>query len=162
MVANVLPLRVGFDRATTFEMLYARCAEEMRESLRHQRYRGEWMLRDAQKSTPGGRLHAQNVNVMAFDAELRFGDYATQTHNLSNGPVDDLSITVYDGGMGRPIRIAFDANESLYAIEDLTAHRQRFLRMSHALAAGWERPVAEASLLTQAERDTLIGAQPLS
>ncbi|KVE31086.1 non-ribosomal peptide synthetase [Burkholderia sp. TSV86] len=159
MVANVLPLRFTCDAATSFAALYAQCAAEMRASLRHQRYRGEAMLRDAQQFAPGERLHAQNVNLMAFEPALRFGEQLAQTHNLSNGPVDDFSITVYDGGAGRPIRIAFDANESLYTSGDLAAHRERFLRLGSALVTAAQRPVAEAPLLTPAERHMLTGAR---
>lgn len=162
MVANVLPLRVGFGRTTTFAELYAQCADEMRASLKHQRYRGESMLRDAQKFAPGERLFGQNVNIMAFESELKFGGYPARTHNLSNGPVDDFSITVYDDGAGRPLRIAFDANTALYASEDLAAHRERFIRLSGELVAQVERPVAEAQLLTPAERDALLAPPSVS
>ncbi|MDE3330037.1 non-ribosomal peptide synthetase [Burkholderia pseudomallei] len=157
MVANVLPLRFAFDRGTTFAALHAQCAAEMRASLRHQRYRGEAMLRDAQQRRPAERLHAQNVNVMAFERALAFGDCPARSHSLSNGPVDDFSITVYDDGARQPIRIAFDANAARYASGDLAAHRERFLRLGVALANAAQRPIADAQWLTPAERRTLVG-----
>ena len=50
------------------------------------------------------------VNIMAFDYDLSFGGYSATAFNLSNGPVDDLSISVYERSDDRGLRIDLDAN----------------------------------------------------
>ena len=42
------------------------------------------------------RLFGPQINLMPFDYGLDFAGARGTTHNLSAGPVDDLSINVYD------------------------------------------------------------------
>ena len=100
-------------------------------------------------------LFGLSINVMPFDYGFSFAGHRATAHNLSLGPVEDLSISVYDRADGRPLRIDFDANPALHTQADLAGYRQRFLRLLTALADA-ERPIGNLELLERAERDTIL------
>ena len=52
---------------------------------------------------------------MPFDYDLRFDGHPVTAHNLSNGPVEDLSIVLYDRLDGRELRIDFNGNPRSYS-----------------------------------------------
>ena len=52
---------------------------------------------------------------MRFDYDFDFAGNRTIAHNLSLGPVEDLSIAVYDRADGGPLRIDFDGNPALHS-----------------------------------------------
>jgi CO/xanthine dehydrogenase Mo-binding subunit len=81
---------------------------------------------------------------MSFDYDLNFSGCAATTHNLSNGPVDEFAIVVYDRQDGSAPRIDFDANPAHYSREEVDAHQQRFMGDS-ALPDG---PISGGSLAT--------------
>ena len=66
---------------------------------------------------------------MPFDYGFSFAGHRAIAHNLSLGPVEDLSIAVYDRADGGPLRIDFDGNPALHSAADLAGHLQRFLRL---------------------------------
>ncbi|AKJ29077.1 non-ribosomal peptide synthetase [Caldimonas brevitalea] len=156
MLANVLPLRFEMTPNLGFGALFQQTAREVRQALRHQRYRGETMLRDLQQAGAVARLYAHNVNVMAFDSEVWFAGHAGRTCNLSNGPVDDLSLTIYDDGEGKGLRIAFDAPAALYTEDELSGHRERFIRLANTLVADLGAPIAAVDLMAAEERQRLL------
>ena len=71
---------------------------------------------------------------MPFDYDFSFAGNRATAHNLSLGPVEDLSISVYDRSDGGPLRIDFDANPALHSEADLADYQQRFLRLLTAMA----------------------------
>ena len=120
----------------------------MRRALLHQRYRTEDLLRDLGLLAHNQKLFGNSVNFMAFDHELLFGGHRATTRNLSNGPVEDLSIVVYDRADNNEVRIDFDANPALYNIDELTNHQQRFLTLLGTIAADPSQPIGRMELLT--------------
>jgi nonribosomal peptide synthetase DhbF len=96
------------------------------------------------------------VNVIPFDYDLRFAGYPSTTEILAGGPVDDLTLAVYDRGDAGGLRIDFDANPALYRAEELLGHQQRFLRLLEAIVAAPERPLGHLELLGPAERRQLL------
>ncbi|MGV9775910.1 amino acid adenylation domain-containing protein, partial [Streptosporangium sp. NPDC003464] len=153
MLSNVLPLRLAVPPQTTFRELAGQVTKEVGRLLVHQRYRYEDLRREV-----GGRLFGPVVNIMRFDYDLKFAGHAATAHALSTGPVEDLSINLYDGSDGRGVRIDFDGHPELYGEAELAGHHDRFLRSLAQIAqAGPELRVGEVELLDGAERALLAG-----
>ena len=99
MVSNILPLRVSFAGTATFIDVLQQVAKRKAEMIRHQRYRAEDLRRDLGLQPADPNIYGMLVNVMSFDYDLDFAGCKATTHNLSNGPVDELAIVVYDRRM---------------------------------------------------------------
>jgi enterobactin synthetase component F len=157
MVMNVLPLRLEVQPATTLARLTRQVVLGMRAARRHQRYRFEDIRRDLGLLGEGRALVGPLINVMPFDYGLTFAGAATVPHNLSAGPVDDLTVNVYDRADGRGLRIDHDANPALYTRAELAAHQERFLALLARLAGhDPETPLARLGIATDAERHLVV------
>ncbi|MFD8530672.1 amino acid adenylation domain-containing protein, partial [Streptosporangium canum] len=151
MVSNVLPLRLAVRPQTTFGELVGQVTREVGRLLVHQRYRYEDLRREVR-----GRLFGPVVNIMRFDYDLKFAGHAATAHPLSTGPIEDLSINLYDGSDGRGVRIDFDGHPELYGEAELADHHDRFLRCLTQIAqAGPDLRVGAIELLDEAERALL-------
>ena len=95
------------------------------------------------------------VNVMSFDYDLNFTGCKATTHNLSNGPVDEFAIIVYDRQDGSDPRIDFDANPAHYTPEEVAVHQQRFIALLHQLVSP-ELPLQAYKLLLPDELNTVV------
>ena len=157
MTSNILPLRLNLQPEITVSDVIQQVAAQMRRMLRHQRYRGEDLRRDLGLRTDDRRLFGPLVNIMPFDYGLEFGGHRATVHNLSNGPVDDLAIVVYDRSDTRPLRIDFDANPALYSAEELADHHHRFLHLLSSGVHGGER-ISNIDLLRADEREQILTA----
>src|SRR5947207_5143877 len=154
MVSNVLPLRASVRPNLPVSEVLGQISWQMRRVLRHQRYQIADLRRNGGIGN-GQRLFGFNVNIMRFDYSFSFAGNNAVAHNLSLGPVEDLSIAIYDRSDGAPLRIDFDANPALYTATDLADHQQRFLNL---LAAVGDPDVAigRLELLSAAERRRLL------
>jgi amino acid adenylation domain-containing protein/non-ribosomal peptide synthase protein (TIGR01720 family) len=157
MVSNVLPLRLQVNGPMSFAGLLEQAAKRKSELMRHQRYRAEDLRHDLglQPADPG--LHGMVVNVMPFNYDLEFSGCSATTHNLSNGPVDELSVVLYDrqNDAGAGYRLDFDGNPAHYTPEDLAAHQQRFIALLQQLTLP-DLPVHAFQLLLPHEKPALI------
>ncbi len=61
------------------------------------------------------------------------------THNLSAGPVDDLSINVYKRFDQNEIMIHFDANPEVYNNAELALHKERFMNLFELVINNYEK-----------------------
>jgi nonribosomal peptide synthetase DhbF len=156
MLSNVLPLRLKVHSGMSLAELMGEVAQQIRRALMHQRYRTEDLLRDLGLLAHDQKLFGTSVNVMPFDYDLRFAGHRSTIHNLSNGPVDDLSIVVYDRADSKGVRTDFDANPALYNIDELAKHQQRFLRLLGTVAADPSQPISRLGFLDPEERRQLL------
>ena len=98
------------------------------------------------------------VNVMPFDYGVDFAGAAARARNLSAGPVEDLTVNIYDRADGRGLRIDHDGNPALYGEAELAAHQERFLHLLHGLAdADPQLPLAAHTIATAAEQALVLG-----
>ncbi|MCQ4438447.1 hypothetical protein NO135_25915, partial [Clostridioides difficile] len=67
------------------------------------------------------------INIMAFDYDLRFGDCPATSHNLSVGTTDDLMVNLTDRRNGEPMRFDFDASPQYYSRHALHTHVEQCL-----------------------------------
>ncbi|MGW0191677.1 amino acid adenylation domain-containing protein, partial [Streptomyces sp. NPDC003362] len=135
MVMNVLPLRLAVSPEASFAELVRQVVLGIREVRRHQRYRYEDIRRDLGLLGEQRGLVGPLVNVMPFDYGVDFAGAPARARNLSAGPVDDLTVNVYDRADGRGLRVDHDGNPALYDAAALAAHQDRFLHLVDRLAA---------------------------
>ncbi|MFI5808267.1 amino acid adenylation domain-containing protein [Streptomyces sp. NPDC051561] len=152
MVMNVLPLRLTVTPSATFAELTRQVVLGIRAARRHQRYRYEDIRRDLGLLGEGRSLVGPLINVMPFDYALTFAGARTEAHNLSAGPVDDLTVNVYDRTDGSGLRIDYDGNPALYGADELALHQSRFLELLERVAhAGPHTPLAAHTIAREAE-----------
>ncbi|MFI2238203.1 non-ribosomal peptide synthase/polyketide synthase [Streptomyces chrestomyceticus] len=160
-MSNELPLWVEVRPGMSGRDLLRQVSAGARQLLRHQRYRYEDIVRDVR--TVGGerRLFGPTVNIMSFATELTFGEARATAHNLSVGPVTDLSFRLDDRLGGGALHLDVDANPALYDAAETAAHQRRFLRVLESFAAADpERPVGRIDFLLPGERAEVLPVRP--
>ncbi|MEV0318565.1 amino acid adenylation domain-containing protein [Streptomyces sp. NPDC050658] len=157
MVMNVLPLRLTVTPQATFAELTRQVVLGIRAARRHQRYRYEDIRRDLGLLGEGRSLVGPLINVMPFDYGLTFAGARTDAHNLSAGPVDDLTVNVYDRADGSGLRIDYDGNPALYGEDELGVHQARFLELLERIAeAGPHEPLASHTIARRSEQALVV------
>ena len=129
-------------------------SREIRRGLDHQHYQFIDLRKELGMDSPA--FYGVGVNVMRFDYGFRFAGNRATVHNLSLGPVDELSIVAYDRGDGGTLRIDFDGNSELFTAPDLEEMKRRFLRLLEAAVAEPGRAIGQLDILDAAERQTLL------
>ncbi|WP_217239257.1 condensation domain-containing protein, partial [Streptomyces sp. AC555_RSS877] len=157
MTSNILPIRLTVGQETTVAQLLRQIGAEVRLASRHQRYRYEDILRDL-KLLDGSPLCDLVVNAMSFDYALNFGGCTTTAHNLSNGPIDVLSIDVYDRRADAGLQLDVDVNPDARGLEPEADIYRRFLQILQGLAAAdrTDRTAAIDVLSAQERRQVLV------
>ncbi|AGZ44772.1 AMP-binding protein [Actinoplanes friuliensis] len=123
--ANLLPLRVAVRPGRDPADLMAAVAAELRQVVRHQRYRGEDLARDLGAVGAGPALFGPSVNIRDFDHGLTFGAGETMLHDVTAGPVEDLTLSVRREGSR--FGLYLDGNAGAYSRSDVEAHLPRFV-----------------------------------
>ncbi|OEV23002.1 dimodular nonribosomal peptide synthase, partial [Streptomyces nanshensis] len=114
--------RLSFGPHTPFADVVAQTSLRLEEALRHQRYPQEHLVRELPGLPEGRKQFGPDVNIMSFNYH---GDYAGRpatVHTLCSGPVEDLTVNVYDRMDGRGLQIALDGNAELYDRAQLSQH----------------------------------------
>ncbi|HET9381765.1 MAG TPA: amino acid adenylation domain-containing protein [Streptomyces sp.] len=158
MFANELPVRIAAPRSAPFADLVATVSAELGLALRHQRFRGEELHRELFPDGRRGQLAGTAVNVVTFDADLRFGDVTSTAHHLSSGPVDDLQFDFFSDARGTRVRLNVDADPRRHAPGAPAEHSRRLLALLRAALARPERPVGRLPLMDDAERRAVLAA----
>lgn len=156
MVMNLLPLRLTVSSSMSFSELIQQISREIHSIRRHHKYRHEELRRDLKLIGENHRLFGPQINLMPFDYGLDFAGARGTTHNLSAGPVDDLSINVYDRTDGSGLRIDVDANPEVYSESDIKLHQQRILQLLQTASAGEDMLIGQMELLLPEEKEKVI------
>ncbi|MCC5466787.1 amino acid adenylation domain-containing protein [Pelosinus baikalensis] len=157
MVMNLLPLRLLVRPDMDFTELVKQVSKEMRSAGKHQKYRHEELRRDLKLLGENQRLFGPQINIMPFEYGLDFAGNKGITHKLATGPVDDLSINVYDKSDGNGLRFDLDANPEVYSPNDLAIHQKRFLGFLEKIAtAKQDQPIGKMELLLPEEREQVL------
>jgi nonribosomal peptide synthetase MxcG len=128
MAMNIVPLRVPVRPEHGLLEMARGVASELRAIRPHVRYRYEQLRRDLRLVGGQRRLFGPVVNIMPFDYALRFAGMPAIAHNISAGPVEDLSIGLYARSEGNGLRIDFDANPACYRADALDHLQRDFLQ----------------------------------
>ncbi|WP_051773736.1 non-ribosomal peptide synthetase [Streptomyces sp. NRRL S-237] len=152
MFSKVLPLRLTVTADTTVGELLRITSAGIKEALRHQRYR----IEEFTGTGSGPRLWDAAVNLMSFDYELSFAGAPASAHNLSVGPVEHVSLNVYDRGGDSPLTVQAEGDAADLGRAELDALRVRFTRFLVALASAEdEAPVGSLPFLTAEDEERL-------
>ncbi|MEV0100424.1 amino acid adenylation domain-containing protein, partial [Nocardia sp. NPDC050789] len=156
VVSNVVPIRVQFTGAETVADTVRAVELQITGALRHQRYRSDDIRRDCGYSRDSRGFFGPMVNLMLFHSELKFGSLMGSINVLSTGPVEDLSINLYNG-LGDRTHIDFEANPRLYGDIELSMHHSRFLDyLGRFVSAAPESVVVDMPVLTDLEREHVL------
>src|ERR1039457_346083 len=156
MTSNILPIRLMVCRGTSLEELVRQTSKTVRNALRHQRYQHVDIRKDL-RLVDGGSLFGLIINVMSFDYTIQFGDCTAISHNLSNGPVDDVEISVYDRSADGSLQVAFDVNPDLYSAESGKDIARRFESiLNWVRVASPADYVGQAGVLDEGERERIL------
>ncbi|MDR6979071.1 amino acid adenylation domain-containing protein [Streptomyces sp. 3330] len=157
MVSNELPLRVGISPDMTVGDVLRTVSAELRKLLRHQRYPYGDLRRDLRLLDEGRHLFGPMINIMPFDFDVTFAGHPLTVHNMSNGPVGDLSVSVYERSDGNGLQFSFDANPALYEADELARIQERFLAFLTAMAtADPALPLGRLDTLTGPETEAAL------
>ena len=154
MMSNILPVRLAVRPNMTVSELVGETTRRMRHVIRHQRYNIANLRRDIGRGTDQ-RAFGPTINFMPFDYDLRFDGHPITAYNLSNGPVEDLSIVWYDRSDNREVRTDFDGNPALYSPGKLSDLHRRFLTLL-AVIEDPDQPIGKLDILSLAERRTIL------
>jgi enterobactin synthetase component F len=135
-LSNILPLRLLLSRGLTASELVQRSGRAIRELLRHQRYPSADLRRDLRLSPVTPDPYGITVNVIPFEEGATFASFPATTHNLSNGPVGDLTVGVFDSPERPEPRLDLNGNSELYDEASLRVHLDDLLRLLGELAEG--------------------------
>lgn len=121
MQMNIAPLVVTLtDGATLLEQAQA-LAQRLRQDRPHHRYRYESMRAFSRKITPenDGRIWGPVINILPFSRRTTIGDLRLDFHNVSAGPVEDISFT-FLLTTTHGLKLQIDANPKIYDISTIT------------------------------------------
>jgi amino acid adenylation domain-containing protein/non-ribosomal peptide synthase protein (TIGR01720 family) len=147
MFSVVVPLRLHVRSGQTIAELVRSAALALREALRHQRF-------PIDRITGSAPPWSAVVNAMTFDYDLDFGGVRATAHNLSGGgPVDCLSVNVFDRRNGEPVTVQFEVDGDP---GELASHQRRFAEFLVRVAACEDRTtVGDVELLASGEGEWL-------
>ncbi|MCK8678848.1 non-ribosomal peptide synthetase [Streptomyces lichenis] len=158
MVSNIVPLRIEVRGGESLAELLTGVVRETKRALRHQRTRYEDLRRELGSAGAEARIASPLVNIMAFAPGMSFCGQPTVQHNLSNGPVDDLAVGVYDLGPAGGLRIDFDAAPDVCDLAAVADHQDRFRRfVTSALDGIRSSALRSIELLDAEERHQVLG-----
>ncbi len=155
MVTTTLPIRLTVLPTMSLTSLMEQAAQEIRDTLKHQRYPGEVLRRDLALASYQ-RLFCVDINIVPFNQDLSFGGHSSTLHTFETGPVEDLSLRVCPQSNNEKLRIDFNANPACYTSEELIAHQHRFLRFLKILTTNPTQSISDIDLLDVNERQKLL------
>ncbi|MCY7857777.1 amino acid adenylation domain-containing protein [Bacillus sonorensis] len=157
MVMNLLPLRLSMRPEMGAAKLMKQISEEIMKIRRHQHYRHEELRRDLKLLGENQRLFGPQINLMPFSDSLNFAGHLGVVHNLTTGPVDDLSINIYGRPGGNGLKVNIDANPAVYKDSELEKHLQRFLILLKKISGiQQDVPIGKIEFLLPEERHQLL------
>ncbi|CAM4460582.1 non-ribosomal peptide synthetase [Paenibacillus tarimensis] len=160
LVMNLLPLYLNIQPEDSLLQIIKNIAYEMKHIRKHQHYRHEEMRRDLKLVGTDKKLFGPVINIMPFDYHLDFAGNPGVTHNLSSGPVETLSINVYDRSGQQGLRIDMDGNAGLYDQDELRTHANRWNQLVKSIiTCDLHKPVSSFPYLLAEEQLLLFSEQ---
>jgi len=134
MASKSLPLRLRIEPGATMGELLRHCVRAIADVVEHQRYSEEDLRRDLGLQ-PHEQLYGTDVNVMAFDYDLRFdGHRVVDARYAGNWRINDLAVNVHDNRGDGPLRVDLVANPDHYSNAELDAQHRRFVAFLQSFA----------------------------
>ncbi|MEU5846414.1 non-ribosomal peptide synthetase [Saccharopolyspora shandongensis] len=156
MATNSVALRMDVSGHESLRQLIPRVAEEVRNALKHERYRSEDLRRDLGLEGSERAFLGPMVNFMPYDRSLDFGGHPATTHNLASGPIVDFSFGIRGQTGGSGMTLVFEANPEYHDLPGFLAHRARLTSFLAEVVAAPDRPIGRIDLLSPQERHGLL------
>ena len=156
MAANVMPLQLHLGLNASLSSALDEVKRNIYGALKHQGYRSERLKSDLGLLSDHQPLFSTLINIVPFEYDMVFGHATATVHNLSSGPTDDLSITVFDRGENEGLELCLDANSARYSFDEIDTH---FARMVLLLQNVVNQPDGVAStweMVLPHERTTML------
>ncbi|MFC7417935.1 amino acid adenylation domain-containing protein [Gordonia phosphorivorans] len=157
MLSNIVPIRLRGLEELTVRQVATAAQIELTGALRHQRYRTEDIRREAGLD-PQKLYFGPAINMMFFD-ELSLDEATIDYRVLSTGIIEDLAINLYQPVPGAPMTIDLQANPSLYRLEEIEDHLDRFLRFADRMYADLDRRIPAIELTSVREAEWLAAVE---
>ncbi|WP_062064348.1 non-ribosomal peptide synthetase [Cellvibrio sp. OA-2007] len=149
MVMNIIPLPINLQGITTTTALAQAISQQLKKSRPHQRYRYEQLKHDLGIGSTQ-KLFGPVVNIMPFDRPLGFSGLQAHAHNLSAGPVEDISfafvlenkLTANKCAPESCLRFDLDANPNRYTKTKLNQIQQEFHGLLHQILQNPDAPLS--------------------
>ena len=148
MVMNIIPLRIDLSNNTSLCELTRHIATGITQSRPHSRYRYEQLRRDKSidSQTPSNnktqdsnaKLFGAVVNIMPFDRTLNIHGCNATLHNMSAGPVEDISFS-FMVSHDNSIQFTVDANPNRYDINELHVIKANILTILNNASVNWDK-----------------------
>ncbi len=155
MSSNIVPMRLALSADLTLSQCLQQVKSRLSSALRHQRYRGEQLKTDLGLATENRTFYATAFNFLPLSGEITFDGLSAAEHNLTFGPVDDLSVTVSDLGE-HGLEFYMDANAALYTSGDLDGHLHRLLYFIAEADHRQDQPIGDQELFVPGERARIL------
>ncbi|MCM2677362.1 non-ribosomal peptide synthetase [Alkalicoccobacillus plakortidis] len=152
---NIVPLQIQITPDQRVSEVMMQVRKRLMESKRHGRYRQEWMRMDLGKSGSKEQIYGPIVNILPFTYEYKFGEAVGSVHQLSAGPVEDLSIQFYKQKEVNQYQLVVDGNPELYTEADVRHHADAIIRIYQQLVET-DKKVAELSVISNDEKQRVI------
>ncbi|RMC32353.1 amino acid adenylation domain-containing protein, partial [Paracoccus alkanivorans] len=148
MLANVAPLRLDMTPDSSLTDLTRAIGSGIRHAIKHQSCRSAEILKLTGSEARG---FGPRINIVPFDYHFDFAGIPAELTALSNGAVQDISMTIV-GIPGSPVfTVNLDGNTEIATPLQMRMHLDRFLDFATAALAAPDRPLALIDLLTASE-----------
>lgn len=151
MVMNIIPLRINMRGLDCFAEVASSVSQHLKAARPHLRYRYEYLKRDLGLSGTQ-KLFGPVVNIMPFDRPMDFSGLDAQVHNLSAGPVEDISFSFIlkksltnqraTSPAKNYLQFDLDANPNRYTPEKLAELQQLFLQQFREILINFDSSLA--------------------
>lgn len=150
MMSNIVPLRLQVHPEMSLQDLLSHVRTRTREVLVHQRFRCERLV------SRGRRMYGPTINILPPMGEISLGEASAELHNLSIGPVEDLSIIIngFDGTDN--VAVDFDGRPDRYDAESLAGHAHRFTQLLGSLDRYLDSSVGSIPIVDEEEAKRLL------
>ncbi|BCL75688.1 hypothetical protein JHS3_14240 [Jeongeupia sp. HS-3] len=157
MAMNIVPLRVQTPANATLAELATGVKAALSKARRHQRYRYERLRHDLAAPGLPAKPFGTVVNIMPFDYPLAFGNCRASVHNVSAGPVEDLSLAIYV--RGDALFVDLDGHPERYDADTLAGHHRALLSLLENWLVAPQTPLGDwPSAPALLHGDALIGS----
>lgn len=153
---NVLPLRIRVETNEGFKQLVEKVLLEISKLSQHQKFRQEDLRRELKIVANQQRLYGTQVNLMPFAYSLNFAKIKGITHKVATGPVDDITINIYEPGEGEELRVDIEANPSIYNKKEVGEHLNRFLNLLKKITDIDNELIGQLDILLDEEKEKVL------
>ncbi|MFD4267916.1 amino acid adenylation domain-containing protein [Rhodococcus sp. NPDC058481] len=154
MASTILPMRLHVDGDSTLAALTADIDHGLIGLLRHGRYRGEDLAREARALDPSRRVFGPGINIVLFEHSMTFGGSPAFAQNMVTGAIGELDFTVQRGQEGESMRIDLRVGAGLE--DDLERHRVQLTQFLGQLAAEPGAPFSRFDVMSDEQRRRVL------